>query len=228
MKNLFKFSALIACTFMISFSVNAQKSKKEFQGTVTYDITYPGATLDAATKSQLPTEELVKIKGCDSKTESTSGPVTQIAITNAATKSVIVLIDYMGTKYALKQTEADITASMAKLPMPVVNITAETKTIAGYLCKKAILTTNEEDGTVSNDTIYFTEELGCKDYNFSSSYKDVPGVVLEYSQYIDQISASMKYTARLVKKEKVADTEFMIPSDYQEVTKEELKKAFGG
>lgn len=228
MKNLFKFSSLIVCSLLISFSVNAQKSKKEFQGTVTYDITYPGATLDAATKSQLPTEEIVKVKGCNSKTEFTTGMATQIKITNATTKSVIVLIDAMGTKYALKKTEAEITASMAQTPMPTVNITVETKTIAGYLCKKAILTTNEEDGTVSNDTIYFTEDLGCKDYNFSSSFKDVPGVVLEYSQYIDQISASMKYLARLVKKEKISDTEFIIPNDYQEVTEEELKKAFGG
>ena len=31
-----------------------------------------------------------------------------------------------------------------------------------------------------------------------------------------------------VKKSKVSDNVFLIPSDYKEVTKEELQKAFGG
>lgn len=228
MKTLFKIASVVICLSILTSSVYAQKSKKAFQGTVTFAITYPGSTLDAATKAQLPTEQLVKINGCNSKTEETSGPVTQTSITNGTNKTAIILIDYMGTKYALKQTEKDITDALAKLPTPTVSITQETKTIATYLCKKAILTTTEEDGTISNDTIFYTEDLGCADYNFSTPYNGIPGVILEYSQFVEQINGTMKYTATLVKKGKVADTEFLIPSDFQEVTLEELKKAFGG
>ncbi len=228
MKTFIKIASVVICLSVLNSSVYAQKPKKAFQGTVTFAITYPGNTMDAATKAKLPTEQIVKINGCKSKTEETSGPVTQTSITNGVTKTAIILIDYMGTKYALKQSEKDITDALAKLPTPVINFTQETKTIATYICKKAILTTTEEDGTVSNDTIFYTEDLGCADYNFSTPYKGIPGVILEYSQFVEQINGTMMYTATLIKKGKIAETEFLIPSDFQEVTLEELKKAFGG
>jgi hypothetical protein len=222
-------SIMLSFAAILFFSTNISAQKvKVFQGTVSYDITYPGATLTPAQKAQLPTTQDVTVKDCKTKTEMITGPVTQASITDGTAKTETVLIDYMGTKYALKLTTAEITESLAKVTMPVVTITTDTKVIAGYTCKKAILTTTEEDGTITNDTIYYSDEIGCKDLNFSTQFKDIPGTVLEYSMYVDQIEANMKYTAKEVKKEKVSDNIFLIPSDYQEVTKEEFKKAFGG
>ncbi|MFH0866059.1 MAG: hypothetical protein V1904_07680 [Bacteroidota bacterium] len=222
-------SILLTAATILFFSTNtnAQK-KKNFQGTITYNITYPGANITPAMKAQLPTTQDVTVKDCKSKTEMITGAVTQASITDGTAKTKIVLIDYMGTKYSLKLTSAEIAESLAKDSMPVITTTSDTKVIAGYTCKKAILATTDEDGTITNDTIYYSDEIGCSDLNFDTPFKDIPGAVLEYSIYIDQINANMKYTAKEVKKEKVSDNLFLIPSDYQEVTMEEFKKVFGG
>jgi GLPGLI family protein len=134
----------------------------------------------------------------------------------------------MGTKYALKLSVTDIAEGMAKVNLPKVELTTDTKVIAGFTCKKAILTTVLEDSSMIKDTIYYTEEIGCSDLNFSSTFKDVPGAILEYTEYIAQMEATSVYVAKEVKKGKISDNVFLIPSDYQEVTKEEFKKAFGG
>jgi hypothetical protein len=208
-----------------TYSTYAQK-KKEFQGVITYDITYPGASLTPAQKAQLPVTQDMTVKGCKTKTEIVSGMASQAEITDGATKSVIGLIDYMGTKYALKKDSNEISKDFSKLTIKVTPST-DTKVIAEYTCKKAIVTITDEDGTVTNDTLFYTEEIGCSDLNFSTEYKDIPGAILEYSMYVAQIDTYMKYTAKTVKKTKVSDNIFLIPSDFQEVTKEELKKALG-
>jgi GLPGLI family protein len=227
MKNTFRILMALLVVFFFTSSVNAQKTKT-FQGTITYDITYTGANMTPAEKAQLPTTSTVTIKDCKTKTEMVTGPVTQAAITDGTTKTETVLIDYMGTKYALKLSATDISEGMAKVNIPKVEITQDTKVIAGFTCKKAILTTVLEDSSMIKDTIYYTEEIGCSDLNFSSTFKDVPGAILEYTEYIAQMEATSVYVAKEVKKSKISDNVFLIPSDYQEVTKEEFKKAFGG
>jgi hypothetical protein len=128
----------------------------------------------------------------------------------------------------LKLTSQEITDGLAKVPMPVVTTTNETKVLSGYTCKQAILKTTEDDGTVTTDTIYYTSEIGCADLNFSTPFKDVPGAVLQYTEYTAQIQATASYKVKEIKKSKVSDNVFLIPDDYKEVTKEEFKKAFGG
>jgi GLPGLI family protein len=135
----------------------------------------------------------------------------------------------METKVAYKLTAQDLADGMAKVPSPTVNITKETKVISGFTCKQAILTTKQDDGTSNIDTVYFSDEIGCKDLNFAEpTFKDIPGAVLQYTQFTPQISATSVYTVKEIKKSKVSDNIFLIPSDYKEVTKDELKKMFGG
>ncbi|NTW32230.1 MAG: hypothetical protein HGB12_06350 [Bacteroidetes bacterium] len=228
MKKIFSFIIAGAILLSLNTSCFAQKTKKTSQGAITYDIKYTGDNITPAQKAQLPTSLVVTVKDCKTKSEVIIGPVSQASITDGTTKTQIVLIDYMGTKYALKLTAQEISDALAKVTMPKLNITQETKVIAGYTCKKAILTSTDDEGTVSNDTIFFTEEIGCADVNFSTQFKEVPGSVLEYSEVDPQVNSKVIYTVKEIKKSKVSDNIFLIPSDYQEMTKEEFKKAFGG
>ncbi|HNW98958.1 MAG TPA: hypothetical protein PKK00_11165 [Bacteroidales bacterium] len=219
-------SILLTAATVFCFTANLfSQSKKPFQGTISYDITCSGK-IEPAMKSQLPTTEDVTVKDCKTKTEVTSAMASQAKITDGNAKKVISLIDYMGNKFAIISDSVKLKEEFSKVTISV-NKSDETKTIAGYTCKKAIVSIKDEEGSVINDTIYYTEEIGCSNLNFSTQYKDIPGAVLEYSIYIDQIEASMKYTAREVKKSKVSDNIFLIPSDYKEVTEEELKKQLG-
>jgi GLPGLI family protein len=227
-KNILHSIIAVAAVILFTQSSFSQKPSKPFQGTITFNITYRG-DVSPAQKGMLPTSSTVTIKDCKTKTEAVSGPVTQDAITDGSTKSETVLIDYMETKYALKITTQELAEGMAKVPSPTVNVTKETKDISGFTCKQAILTTKQDDGTTDIDTIYFSDEIGCKDLNFSDpNFKDIPGAVLQYTEFNPQISATAVYTVKEIKKTKVSDNIFLIPSDYKEVTKDELKKAFGG
>ena len=185
MKNSFGILITVAVISFFIQTAEAQKTK-QFQGTITYSITYTGENLTPATKAQLPTSSVVTVKDCKTKTEIVTGPVTQAAVTDGVTKTEIVLIDYMGTKYALKLSAQEITDGLAKVPASTVNKTSDTKVISGYTCKKAILSTKEEDGSISIDTIYYTEDIGCADLNFSTKFKDIPGAVLQYTEYMPQ------------------------------------------
>jgi hypothetical protein len=138
----------------------------------------------------------------------------------------VALINMMGQKFAIKQTAQEIEKGNAQQPKGIVNVTNETKSIAGYNCKKAIVT-SDEDGVKSTFEVWFTEELGGKDANFDNPlYKDINGVMLEFLIKTPQIT--MKLTATSVEKKAVSAKDFEIPTDYTLTTQEELKSKFGG
>jgi hypothetical protein len=220
--------AVAAVIIFTQVSFSQKNGAKPFQGTITFNITYRG-NVSPAQKGMLPTSATVTIKDCKTKTEAVSGPVTQDALTDGSSKTETLLIDAMGTKVAVKMSTQELNDAMSKTPSPSVNITKETKVISGFTCKQAILTTKEDDGTTNIDTIYFSDEIGCKDLNFSDpTFKDIPGAVLQYTEFNSQINATTVYTVKEIEKTKVNDKVFLIPSDYKEVTKDELKKMFGG
>lgn len=228
MKN---FLSILTAVVFVFFSVNianAQKGKP-FQGTITFDVTYSSATLTPAQKAQLPTSETVTIKDCKTKTETDLGQgATMTIIMDGTTKAYTLILEYMGEKYAVKYTAADTAEIMSKITLPTVNVTTETKVISGYTCKKAILTSTTEEGTVVNDTVYFSDEIGCKDINFLSTFKSIPGYVLESSEYEAQMEGSVVKKVKEIKKSKISDNVFLIPAEAKEMTKEEFKKTFGG
>jgi len=226
MKRIFSILTLMLLCLLTVNQVNAQKTKP-FQGTITYDITYNSSTITPAEKAQLPTSETTIVKDCKTKIVTDYGQATVTIITDGSTKTYIQIVEYMGDKYAIKDTIKD-SDTLDKEKKPVVKLTQETKVISGYTCKKAILTSTSDDGDVSNDTIYFSEDIGCKDINFMSGLKNVNGVILEATQYAAQLKGTVVKKVKEIKKEKISDTVFMMPADAKEMTKEEFKKTFGG
>jgi GLPGLI family protein len=102
-----------------------------------------------------------------------------------------------------------------------IKVTDETKEIAGYKCKKAIVT--GKDGSFD---LYFTDQITFKNGDWVSDYKGIDGFPLQYK--VSQGSMTMQMTAKSVSKEKVDDTMFTVPSDYKAMTQEEMMKQYGG
>lgn len=200
---------------------------KPFEGVITYKITYPDATFPKEQMAMMPQIFTITIKGTKSRTEINAGGMgTQVEITDYVTKTKTNLIDVMGQKYAIKQTADAIQKQMAKEPQGKVQLTGETKNIAGYNCKKAIVTT-DDDGVKTTLEVYYTEELGAQNANFDNpTYKDINGVMMEFTMKTPQIS--MKFTATTVEKKNVSEKLFEIPEGYTLTTEEELKAKFGG
>jgi hypothetical protein len=199
---------------------------KPFEGIITYKISYPDSKFTESQLAMFPKLVTVMIKGTKSKTEYQTNMGNQTEISDYAEKTKIALINMMGQKYAIKQTAEEIEKENAKEPKATVEMTNETKTIAGYLCKKAVVT-QSDNGTKTTFDVFYTSDLGSKVVNFDNPiYKEIDGVLMEFSMKTPQIS--MKFTASSVEKKTIAAKEFDIPADYTLTTKEELRTKFGG
>jgi hypothetical protein len=208
------------------FGVNLNAAPKSFEGVVTYKITYPGNTMPESQMAMFPKVMTISIKGDKSRTELQTPMGSQVTITDYTQKSKVALINMMGQKYAIKETPESIEEEISKEPVPEVEQTGEEKTIAGYLCKKAIVKV-EQNGKTETFEVWYTEAFGAMNPNFDNPiYKDIKGVMLEFT--IVQPQISMKFSAISVDKQRVSSKDFEVPSDYTYTTMEELQSKMGG
>jgi len=167
---------------------------------------------------------IMTIKGNKARSEMVMSMGKTVSISDGDNKTAITLMDMMGQKLAIQSNYEEIMKEMADSPEAKVEVTSETKEIAGYTCKKAVVTIPEEEMEI---IVYYTEELGTSALNFDNpQFKDINGVMLEFE--MPNESFSMHFTAISVEKKNVDDSEFTIPEGYQIKTKEELKGMFGG
>jgi len=214
--NLLMFSVFALCSF--------QMFAKEFKGVITYKITVEGSGVTEEMKNMMPKTMTMSILGNKARSEMVMSMGKTISITDGDNKETITLMDMMGQKIAIKSTYDEIKADLDKAPAVKVEITSETKDIAGYTCKKAVIT-NPWDGT--EIIVYFTEELGSNKLNFDNpQFKDINGAMLEFEIPNEQFT--MKFSAVSVEKKNVSEDEFTIPEGYQIKTKEEMQGMFGG
>ena len=163
-----------------------------------------------------------------SKTEINMGMGKTIVIFNASEKAGTTLIDMMGQKLSIKMTSESIAKEMNDIPELKVDYLDETKEIAGYVCKKVVVSELKENGEKGpQHEVYYTEELGNGMLNaINPMFKDIDGVLMQYSS--SENGMDMNFTAISVDKKRISDKAFEIPEGYKEVTEDELKSMFGG
>ena len=199
---------------------------KSFEGVITYKITYPDNKFTESQLAMFPKVMTITVKGDNARSEFQTPMVVQIEITNYTNKTKVGLINMMGQKYAIQQSAEEIQKEISNSPQGQVKVTGETKTIAGYSCKKAVVTV-DDDGTKTTYEVWFNNEFGAFNSNFDNPmYKDINGVLLEFTMVTPQFS--MVFSAISVEKKNVSSKEFEIPAEYTITTKEELQSKMGG
>ena len=219
---------LICSIILFALLINTRNatSGKPFEGVITYKITYPDSKFSESQLAMFPKVFTVSIKGTKSRTDLMMTAMNTVEITDYNDKTSVSLINMMGQKYAIKLTTSEIENKMASEGKSTAELSDETKVIAGYTCKKVVVTVND-DGAKSTYEAWYTSELGSKLVNFNSSlYKDIDGALLEFLMKNQNIS--MKFIATSVEKKSLPDKDFEIPSDYTLTTQDELKSKFGG
>ena len=210
----------------VLFSTGATLAGKPFEGIITYKITYPDSKFSESQLAMFPKVLTVSVKGSKSRTDLQMSGMTTVTIDDYAEKTSVSLLNMMGQKYAIKQTTAEIEKENTAAGTTTVELSDETKVIAGYTCKKAVVTVND-DGVKTTYEVFYSSELGTKVANFNNPiYKDIDGVLLEFSMKTQM--GNMKFTATDVEKKSLAAKDFEIPSDYTLTTQDELKSKFGG
>jgi len=217
---------LVVC--LVIYSGQAKAGDKDFSGIIVYNISYGESEMDPQMMAMMPKTMKMKIKGENSRTEINMGMGSTIVVFNGEDKSGFTLMDIMGQKYAMSMTAEELEKDIEDGPDVDIEVTDETKEIAGCNCKKAVVKLKDKGADDDAELIvFFTDELGSGMLNYNNStFKDIEGVMLEYS--IKENDMDMTFTAISVTKKKVSDDEFVIPEGYNVMTMSEFESMFGG
>jgi GLPGLI family protein len=211
---------------MVTLMPLAKAQKVPFIGTVVYDVTVAGNVPEQA-KSMMPTEMTMKVSPDKLITVIHSSMMDIKNIFDAPAQVSNMLMDMMGQKLNIKNSVADLNEQKKKLGLTITfKPTNDTKTIAGYNCKKAIMTVKSNQSAEQTFDVFFNDNFDVSKFNFGNALPEVDGLALEFS--MAQGPFTLKMTARSVKKENIAASEFVIPAGYKQVTTEQLKTMFGG
>lgn len=199
--------------FILSILFSPVAFPQDFEGRISYRINYGDLPEEMkAYESMLPREMNYLVKGDKSKmTQPSAMGGETIVIADQGSNKTTVLINSMGYKVAVS---SDMGEKEGKAPD--IQYVDGSKNIAGYDCKKAILT--DENGIKT--TLWYTEEIPALDINLG--LEGINGLPLEFESEQNGINA--KIVANSVTEESVADSEFVIPEGYEEMNQEEFQE----
>lgn len=211
---------------MVTLMPLARAQKAPFTGTVVFDVKAEGEIPEQA-KAMMPTEMTLKLTPEKQSMSMNFGMMEQKTISDVATQESNSMMNVMGQKLVLKVTAAQMKEQrLAQGETSDVKLLADTKTIAGYVCKKAVITKKVKDGADITMEVFYTDDIDVSNFKFSNAIPELNGFPMEYTMKNGPMA--FKMVARSVKKENIAASEFIVPADYKQVTQEELRNMFGG
>lgn len=191
-----------------------------FEGEIDFKISYKNLPEEMGMyKAMLPKKSRVLIKNEWSKIQQNMGILMKMDIIfNSKTNTSLTLINAMGKKFAVES--ADTAAKMDKSSFTLTK-KDEVKIIAGYKCKKVVMT----DSTGNSFLFWVTDKLPAyKNSNLPDI--DLGGFPMEYS--IENNGMNVKMTAYKVTEKSIEDSEFTLPEGYEIKTAEELGEMMQG
>jgi GLPGLI family protein len=225
MKKLFSTLAVVALT---ALSLNAQIK----EGYILYDMKIEGLPPEqAAMMGDMETK--VTFKNGKALTEVTSMMFSQQMVVDET--GMTMLMEQMGNKIAMKQTKEEMEKAEAKVKEkpadPKIEYTNETKTIAGYECKKAIITTVGKDKKEEKMEMWYSDKFENPNKEGKGRgqnvMKGLKGMPFEYAG--GQGGMKFKMTAKEVSTDPVADSKFTLSTEgYKVMTADEIKAMQGG
>ncbi len=177
----------------------------------------------------LPSEAVIYSKGEKSRMEMSMGfGMSTTTISNSKTGYTVSLMNILGAKYAIEASDKDADNETEDLLKNTkVEVTNETKIIAGYNCKKAIIyLTDPKSKEVTQLEVWFTKELDVNNVYVKGPFQKIEGAMLEFS--LEQQGMNMNFQANLVSKESVDVKLFEVPDGYKKMTQQEMMKMMGG
>ena len=203
----------LLCLTLLIVGINAQT----FEGKLTFGIDYELPEAMEAQRSMLPSEMIIYITKGHVRIEQKTMMGDQNVITDTKAKKTVLLMNMMGKKMAITMTDDG-----KEKPTPKIIYSNETKTIAGYECKKATYITKDEAGEDQELEVFYTEEIPSEANDKLPGLKGYP---LEYA--VNAQGMLMTLAAKSVSKEKVSKKLFEIPEGYEEMSMEDFMKSMG-
>ena len=169
-------------------------------------------------ESMLPQDIKIHMKGSKSRVEQSQMMGTHVAVSDMDQKNGFLEMDVNGQKLRIMVSTSKFEEEAAE--MSNIEYVDESKQIAGYPCKKAIL--KDENDQVAM-TVFYTEKIQNK---AQLQFVGLKGFPLEYS--MNQQNFTMIMTASVVSEEDVPDQLFEKSEGYKDISEADLQQMMGG
>lgn len=215
-----KLALLFAMTIVTSVMSFAQME----EGHIVYDIEMTSDDPDMAMAVMMFSGSKMNLYFGDNKARTDLDMGAMMSMTTVVdneTEEILILMGGMIGERAVLTNSEEMEADQEEVEEPTVTLTKEKKEIAGYKCKKAIIT--DADG---NEMEYwYTEDIKTVTTDKKAAISKLPGLALQYA--VDREGMVMSFTANTVEtsldkktiKEKLS---LEIPEGYEEMTYEEF------
>jgi len=207
---------------MIGGCDSALFDKRINEGIIEYEITYPKLDPNNVMADFMPDKMTMTFKDNVLLNEIAAGWgtfKTQL-IANSNDYSFMQLVKLFSKKSATVLDKNAMDDYNKDYPEFLITYFDETKVIAGYNCKKALVIYT--DVSLPYFYAYYTDEIRFKDPNWSVPFSEFDGVLLEYE--MENYGILMHFIATSVTDAHVDDEVFALPDDYGRVTFKEMQE----
>ncbi len=213
-----KKTLLAASLTLATLFSNAQKKVADI--TIVYDaVINTGAAEPKLADAFDGATTTVFLKGNMSRSEMVSALASFTTIHDARSGSAVVMQEVGGQKLLIRMTADDWKDKNRKYEGIKFTNTGDTKTLAGYNCKKAVA--QLKDGT--SFTVFYTSDIVPENDDYNSQFNGLNGLPLEYE--LTQGKLTIRYVVSQVSLNPVPVSKFDIPkTGYREMTYDESKK----
>jgi GLPGLI family protein len=221
MKN---YKAVIILAILLVTAVFSFAQKNVSEGTLIYDVTIQNGSKEPQMTDAVDGATVtVYVRGGQSRSDMVSALGKETTIHDSKTGNAVILKEYSGQKLMITLTKENWEQKNKVYNNIKFEITEETKTIAGYTCKKAIANMGKDKTFI----VYFTTELVMANKDYNATFKNLPGVALQYEY--ETATTKYRYTLSKISLDPVPVSRFDFPkSGYRVMTYEENQRLLKG
>ena len=208
--------------FLALFIVGNAYSQNNKHSVTSAKIAYKITSISDKNIASKPLEFILFIKKDMSRVEMESSNGKTVMISDNLANSGYMLMDNSGNKMAMKMDRNTMMKQNGIAQEPKVQITRESKVIAGYTCYKAIITSQTKDGEKIYD-VWFTNDIK-GNYSFDTKIKGLNGLMMEFESVNEGTTYKMLAT-KVEPIDNLSDDLFKVPSEYLIM---DMSKLMGG
>lgn len=200
---------------------NTSDSGEISEGEIEYNVKYIEDNQSNFIIALLPSQVTTYFKKNSSCTliEEDLGLFKLAYILNEDEQKSYSLLQIFDKKYVYESSYGQPTYGYDEMQGLKIEKTSRNKEIAGYNCKHAWAIFNNAQDTIN---LYYTNEIKLLHPNLNNPFKEIEGVLLEFSVSLTGIS--MQFTATKIHSTKVDDKRFSLPDNYLKVTEEQMQE----
>ena len=210
---------IILLLFTNNFCNNTIDSGEISEGEIEYRVKYIEGDRNNLLIALLPSQVTTYFKENSSCTliEGDLGLFKLAYILNGDKKKSYSLLQIIDKKYVYESNFGKPTFGYDRMDELNITYTDRTKKIAGYNGKHAMAIYNGSKDTIN---LYYTDEIKLLHPNLNNPFKEINGVLLEFS--VSLAGIEMQFTAQKVHSHSVKEERFELPDGYLLISEDQM------